>query len=88
MKKTKKKRNAQKKRSSHQVRGVSSGAGRQSTVEKICERGILSQEWKSGGTEVVADVKNGESTEWEDVVEAGKGKLETERLEDEVDEEN
>ena len=35
----KKKRDAQKKRSSSEVHGVRSGAGRESMVGKICERG-------------------------------------------------
>ena len=42
MKKLKKTKNrdAQKKRSSHKVHGVSPEAGRESMVGKICERGI------------------------------------------------
>ena len=54
MKKTKNKnRDAQKKRSGREVRGASPEAGRESMVEKICERRIgfepWVKEWRSYG---------------------------------------
>ena len=43
--KPKKNGNAQKKRSGHEIRGVSPEAGRESMVEKICPRGSLVARW-------------------------------------------
>jgi len=73
-----KNRHAQKKRSSHKVRGVSPESERESMVGKVCERGRF---WAGSERQGVMDGESGELTKWENVVGARTGKSKTDRLE-------